>query len=124
MPTELQGKSLSFVRPLMRLPHRAKPLCPVCGSTISFVKGLRMANPWRTRCPICKAPLAMSTLAKVFTVAGGLLYGGLAIYMEESKRWVTSDSLLYFALTAPVLAGLSFLLWPRMKFIARKEGSQ
>ena len=103
--------------------NRNNPKCPECDSQISFIKGLRMWNPWRIICPFCGSPLEMTRISKIATILSfplGIMYGGFAIYMEETKRWVTADSIIYFTVTIPILLGIGYLLWPLTKFHTRR----
>lgn len=99
-----------------------KPLCPVCQSPIGFIEGLRMWNPWRVTCPHCRAKLMMSSQAKVLSalcIPLGLVYGAIPIYMEETGRWTTHNSLVFFAITAPCLLGIGYALWFRTRLHLR-----
>lgn len=83
-----------------------------------------MWNPWRVKCPKCKAELQMSRRVKTFfalLLPLGAVYGGIPIFMEETVRWRTAHSLAYFAITAPLLMGLSYALWPRTRLLLRKR---
>jgi len=51
----------------------------------------------------------------------GFVYGGVPIYMEETCRWATVDSLTYFALTIPALLGIGYLMWPITKLESRGQ---
>jgi hypothetical protein len=44
----------------------------------------------------------------------GLAYGGIPIFMEETGRWVTRDSLTYFAVTIPAIFIGAYLIWQRV----------
>ena len=109
------------------LPARhTKPQCPVCHVRISFLQSARMWNPWRVRCPNCRAALQVSRLVKALAIAGiplGILYAAVPIYMEESGRWLTIQSLVYFAVTAPLLLGLDYAFWTSIEFRAKDEGT-
>lgn len=83
-----------------------------------------MWNPWKVSCPACKAALEMSWVSKVAAVLSvpvGLALAGVAIYMEEMKRWTTSDSLVYFAITFPILLAIGYVLWPKTKLYAKRK---
>lgn len=85
-----------------------------------------MWNPWRIECPKCNSKLEMSRLVKTFCALIPLLgavYGGVPIFMEETGRWSEDTSALYFALTAPALIGLSYVLWRRTKLLLRRPTS-
>ncbi len=85
-----------------------------------------MLNPWNVSCPSCKAKLEMgraSKIATVFSVPLGLGWAGVAIYMEETKQWVTQDSLTYFAATLPILLAVGYFTWPMTKFHAKQKNA-
>ena len=106
--------------PLLRM--LTNPQCPVCQSSISFISGLKMWNPWRVTCPHCHAKLMMSKLVKVFSVLCiplGIVYGSIPIYMEETGRWATHNSLVFFAITAPALLVIAYGQWLRTRLYAR-----
>jgi hypothetical protein len=97
----------------------ALPQCPVCFRRISFVHSLSIWNPLRVKCPTCGAPLKMSRLATttyVISAPFGAVLAFVAIYMEETKRWVPSDSAVYFAVLAPMILLLAYCSWTRTKF--------
>ena len=62
-----------------------------------------------------------SKLATILAAPLGLVYGGVPIYMEETCRWATLDSLTYFALTIPVLSVVWYLMWPMTKLEPRDQ---
>lgn len=83
-----------------------------------------MWNPWRVRCPYCKASLQMSRWSKIATVVSlpiGLLYGSAAVYMEETGRWTAEGSYVYFAITVPLIIALGYFLWPLTRFSLRDK---
>lgn len=81
-----------------------------------------MWNPWTVRCPACKADLQMSFVGKlsaILTLPLGLAYGGVPIYMEETRQWLPVESLEYFGITAPLLLAAGYLVWSRTKLLPR-----
>ena len=105
-------------------PNRIHPQCPECKKTISFLQGLEMWNPWKVSCSACKAVLEMSWVSKVATILSvpiGLAWAGVAIYMEEMKRWTSGDSMVYFAITLSILVAISYVLWPKTKLYAKHK---
>ncbi len=85
-----------------------------------------MLNPWIVTCPSCKAKLEMgraSKVAAIFSVPLGLGLAGVAIYMEETKQWVTQDSLTYFAVTFSILIAIGYVIWPLTKFYAKQRNA-
>jgi hypothetical protein len=85
-----------------------------------------MFNPWMVSCPSCKAKLEMgraSKIAAIFSMPLGLGWAGVAIYMEETKQWVTQDSLAYFAVTLPILMVIGYVIWPLTKFYAKQKNA-
>jgi len=83
-----------------------------------------MWNPWKVSCSACKAVLEMSWVSKVATILSvpiGLAWAGVAIYMEEMKRWTSGDSMVYFAITLSILVAISYVLWPKTKLYAKHK---
>jgi len=60
-----------------------------------------------------------SKLAAVLSVPGGMLFGGIPIYMEETGRWATMGSLMYFLIGGALLAYLGRILWPKTKLLLK-----
>lgn len=82
-----------------------------------------MWNPWKATCPACKAVLEMSWFSKITTVLSGVAWAGVAIYMEETKRWAVQDSLFYFAITLPIIFAIGYILWPKIKLYAKHKNA-
>lgn len=85
-----------------------------------------MFNPWKVACPSCKAKLEMGRASKVATILSvpiGLVLAGFAIYMEETKQWVTQDSLTYFAITLSILIAIGYVVWPLTHFYAKQKNA-
>ena len=69
----------------------------------------------------------MSLHGKMSTVLAlplGIAYGSIPIYMEETAQWVTSDSLTYFGISAPVILGIGYLVWSKTRLLPRGKTSQ
>lgn len=101
----------------------SRPHCPSCGAAITLVQSFAMWNPWRVQCPACKADLQMSLVAKVgglLAVPLGIGIAAVPIYMEETKRWVTADSLTYFGIIAPCVLLAGLLAWSRTELLPRR----
>jgi hypothetical protein len=64
-----------------------------------------------------------SKIATILSIPVGLLYGGVAIYMEETGLWVEQDSYLYFSITAPIIIYIGYLVWPLTKFTVREDNA-
>jgi hypothetical protein len=99
--------------------------CPACDYQFSFLRSFRVLNPWKQRCPGCGAALTGGRRASS-AVAGGALIGALiaavAIGMEETRRWVTADSLLWFAIAVPLaLIPYQYLCWRWVTLEERKD---
>jgi endogenous inhibitor of DNA gyrase (YacG/DUF329 family) len=103
--------------------NRTHPQCPECKKTISFLQGLAMWNPWKVSCPACKAALEMSRISKAVSIFGGLGWAGVAICMEEMKLWTTKDSLVFFALSLPIIVAVGYILWPKTKLYAKRKNA-
>jgi hypothetical protein len=89
--------------------------CPSCQREFGFLYSFRVLNPFKHRCRSCGALLTLGSAAAV-GIAGAVLVGlavaGVAIYMEEYRRWSTDESLLWLAVVLP-LAGvaLQWIFW-------------
>jgi len=101
------------------------PRCPSCNQPLKFRHGLRLMNPRKYRCPLCRALLEITGFAKVTTRASfpiGLAIAGFAIYQEEVGTWKTVDSIEFFIVCLFVLVVESFFTWPYVSF-RKKDNS-
>ena len=93
--------------------------CPACKGILKHRHRLKMFNPWKHKCPLCGAVLETTGSRKIMTFASALL-GCLtvcfAFFMEETGKWVFTDSLVFFAIALVVVIIFSFVLWPFAKF--------
>jgi hypothetical protein len=111
------GAGYFYVRPHM--------YCPACKHRISFLSSFRVLNPWKHRCASCGAVLTGGRRATVAVVAAaliGLLIAAVAIGMEEARRWVTLDSLLWFAIAVPlILIPYQYWCWKWVRLEERRN---
>ena len=100
------------------------PICPNCNNKISFIQGLKFLNPWKIKCPHCETYIQANRLYKVLTVIApffGFAIAGVAIYFEETEKWETNDSLLYFFIIFSILSLIAYKTWPYVKFLSKTD---
>ena len=98
---------------------RNLPSCPECDQAIIFLQSFKNINPWKYKCPNCKAKITVSRYWKVLNILGfflGAFIAGIAIYQEENNIWEMSDSLTFFALVLTILLPSSYLSWLYVEF--------
>ena len=100
------------------------PECPNCKGKLTILHGLQCWNPWRYKCPLCDTILQYARRSKLLLIPFGilgLLIAGIAIYQEETGKWVTTDSIEFFAYAFIVILVLAILSWPLTQFIIKKD---
>ncbi len=100
------------------------PECPKCKGKLTIIHGLRHVNPWRYKCPLCGTILENALVSKLLLIPFalyGLLVVCVAIYQEETGKWVTSNSMEFFAYAFVVLVVLAICTWPFTRFIIKED---
>ena len=101
-----------------------KPACTECGFKFSFWRSLTFLNPYVVTCPHCRTELHIKNANLILSLSLllGLAIAGVAIACEETGRWKTADSYLFFASTLPaVLIPWTVLWWSRLQFLPINE---
>jgi hypothetical protein len=99
------------------------PKCPSCNSQFRWRDGSRFWSPWNYPCPYCGVSLEASKYQKGLLLASvpfGVLVAAIAIYFEESGKWQTKDSGLFFAAVLVGLIVFAIVSWPRTRFQIKK----
>lgn len=100
------------------------PECPKCKGRLNIIHGLQHMNPWKYKCPLCGTILEDTLVSKLLLIPFalyGLTVVSIAIYQEETGKWVTSDSLEFFAYAFIVSVVLAICAWPFTRFTVKED---
>jgi hypothetical protein len=114
------------------LSYTCKPLpldslmhCPSCNHKLSYLAALKIVNPFKHKCQSCGTHLTLGQQGAGFVLGSVILGGSLAgigIYLEQSGCLTARESLLAFATSFFVTAGIGeYFCWKHGVFkLARK----
>jgi hypothetical protein len=103
--------------------------CPSCNHQLSYVDALKIINPFKHKCQACGATLTLGRQGVSFVIGSVLLGGTLAsigIYLEQSGCLTARESLLTFAASFLVTAGIGeYFCWKHgvFKLANKREAS-
>ena len=99
------------------------PTCPNCRRELGWRQSFSFWNPWNFPCPHCEVTLEASRIQKYIAIAVvpvGMLLAGVTTYFQKSGVWQTAESLIFFALVAPLLVAGALVSWRYTQFTVKK----
>ena len=85
-------------------------------------------NPFRFRCPSCRAVLTMGRSGALLLTVGclpGFALGTVAMHMKDHQSWSTTELLLWFLVACPAaIVAYEWLSWRYARLAVRTPGPQ